>query len=60
MLAEHGIETDGGFLVHLGPDEQPGRIFKAKDLRKPLEKYLDENYGKKALKTKEDGTQSIG
>jgi len=45
MLAEHGIETDGGFLVHLGPDKQPGEIFKAKDLRKPLEKYLDENYG---------------
>lgn len=47
MLAEHGIETDGGFLVHLGPDDQPGKIYKAKDLREPLEKYLDEHYGKK-------------
>lgn len=49
MLAEHGIETDGGFLVHLGPDDQPGKIFKAKDLREPLEKYLDEQYGNKKL-----------
>lgn len=46
MLEEHGIETDGGFLVHLGPDDQEPKVYKAKDLRAEIKKYLDENYGK--------------
>jgi hypothetical protein len=39
---ELGIETESGFLVHIGPDG-PARIFPAKDLRAPLKAYLDQN-----------------
>ena len=36
------IETEGGFLVHIGP-EGPAKIFPAKDLRQALRLYLDQN-----------------
>lgn len=39
---ELGIETESGFLVHIGPEE-PARIYPAKDLRGPLKMYLDQN-----------------
>jgi hypothetical protein len=39
---ELGIETESGFLCHIGPDEAP-RIFPAKDLREPLRAYLNQN-----------------
>jgi hypothetical protein len=39
---ELGIETESGFLVHIGP-EGPARIYPAKDLRGPLRAYLDQN-----------------
>lgn len=43
MLEEEiGIETDSGFLCHIGPDDAP-KIYPAKDLRIPLKAYLDEN-----------------
>ena len=37
-----GLETESGFLVHIGPDG-PARIFPARDLRAPLRAYLDQN-----------------
>ena len=37
-----GIETESGFLVHIGPDG-PAKIFPAKDLRQTLRLYLDQN-----------------
>lgn len=39
---ELGIETESGFLCHIGPDDAP-RIFPAKDLREPLRAYLNQN-----------------
>ena len=36
------IETESGFLVHIGP-EGPAKIFPAKDLRQALRLYLDQN-----------------
>lgn len=39
---ELGIETESGFLVHIGPDG-PAKIYPAKDLRGPLRAYLDQN-----------------
>jgi hypothetical protein len=39
---ELGIETGGGFLVHIGPDG-PAKIYPAKDLRFALRAYLDQN-----------------
>jgi len=39
---ELGIDTESGFLVHIGP-EGPARIFPAKDLRGALRAYLDQN-----------------
>ena len=39
---ELGIETESGFLVHIGPEE-PARIYPAKDLRGTLKMYLDQN-----------------
>lgn len=38
---ELGIDTHGGFLVHIGPDEP--RIFPIKDLRERLRVYLTDN-----------------
>ena len=39
---ELGIETESGFLCHIGPDDEP-KIYPAKDLREPLKAYLDQN-----------------
>lgn len=39
---EVGIETESGFLCHIGPDEKP-KLYPAKDLRIPLKAYLDQN-----------------
>lgn len=39
---ELGIETEGGFLCHIGPDGDP-KIYPAKDLTELLRVYLDEN-----------------
>ena len=41
ILEEIGIETESGFLLHLGPEDT--RIYPAKDLREPLRAYLDQN-----------------
>lgn len=38
---EIGIETHGGFLVHLGPDDT--KIYPVKDLRDRLRLYLEQN-----------------
>jgi hypothetical protein len=43
MLEEEiGLETHGGFLVHIGP-EGPAKIYPIKDLRAPLRKYIKNN-----------------
>ena len=42
MLEELGIETQDGFLCHIGPDS-PAKLYKCKDLREPLKVYLDHN-----------------
>lgn len=47
LLAEQGIPTEGAFLCHIGPDDQPAKIWPAKDLRKPLKEYLDNIWVKK-------------
>lgn len=39
---EVGIETESGFLCHIGPDDK-AKIYPAKDLREPLKAYLDQN-----------------
>jgi hypothetical protein len=39
---ELGIETESGFLCHIGPESEP-KIYPAKDLREPLRAYLDQN-----------------
>jgi hypothetical protein len=41
---EMGIETESGFLCHIGPDDE-AKIYPAKDLREPLRAYLDNNRG---------------
>ena len=41
ILEEIGIETESGFLLHLGPGDP--KIYPAKDLREPLRAYLDQN-----------------
>ena len=42
LYEELGIETQDGFLCHIGPDE-PAKLYKCKDLREPLKVYLDHN-----------------
>lgn len=42
ILEEAGIETESGFLCHIGPEDDP-KIYPAKDLREPLRAYLDQN-----------------
>lgn len=39
---EAGIQTDGGFLCHIGPEELP-KIYPVKDLRDRLKVYLEHN-----------------
>lgn len=39
---ETGLETHGGFLCHIGPQEKP-RIYPVKDLRERLKIYLQHN-----------------
>ena len=39
---EVGIETESGFLCHIGPDAE-AKIYPAKDLRERLRYYLDQN-----------------
>jgi hypothetical protein len=39
---EAGIETEDGFLCHIGPDE-PAKLYRTKDLRERLKIYLGEN-----------------
>ena len=39
---EIGIETESGFLCHIGPNSNP-KIYPAKDLREPLRAYLEQN-----------------
>lgn len=48
ILAESGIETDSGFLCHIGPDG-PAKIYPAYDLRERLKVYLDSNRAKKDI-----------
>lgn len=44
ILEQMGIETDSGFLCHIGP-EGPAKLYPAKDLRQLLKVYLDHNRG---------------
>ena len=39
---EANIETQDGFLCHIGPDG-PAKLYKTKDLREPLRAYLNDN-----------------
>lgn len=39
---EANIETQDGFLCHIGPDG-PAKLYKTKDLREPLKAYLNDN-----------------
>ncbi len=39
---ETGLETHGGFLCHIGPQEKP-KIYPVKDLRERLKIYLQHN-----------------
>ena len=39
---EANIETQDGFLCHIGP-EGPAKLYKTKDLREPLRAYLNDN-----------------
>jgi hypothetical protein len=39
---EANIETQDGFLCHIGP-EGPAKIYRTKDLREPLKVFLDHN-----------------
>jgi hypothetical protein len=39
---EVGIETESGFLCHIGPDSL-AKIYPAKDLREPLKAHLEQN-----------------
>jgi hypothetical protein len=39
---EANIETQSGFLCHIGPDGPP-KLYPAKDLREPLRAYLEDN-----------------
>lgn len=40
ILEEAGIEVNGGYIVHFGPDTE-GKIYKVKDMRERLRVYLD-------------------
>jgi hypothetical protein len=42
LYEELGIETEDGFLCHIGPDE-PAKLYKCRDLREPLKAYFDNN-----------------
>jgi len=42
LYEELGIETEDGFLCHIGPDG-PAKLYKCRDLREPLKVYLDHN-----------------
>ncbi len=39
---EANIETESGFLCHIGPDGEP-KLYPARDLRDPLRAYLEDN-----------------
>lgn len=39
---EANIETEDGFLCHIGPDG-PAKLYRTKDLREPLKIFLDHN-----------------
>ena len=42
ILEEWGFEIGGAYLVHIGPGEEDAQIYKAKDMRNIIKKYLDE------------------
>ena len=42
ILEEAGINTDGGFLCHIGPDSDP-KLYPAVDFRDILRSYLEQN-----------------
>ncbi|MCK9476349.1 MAG: hypothetical protein M0R46_10535, partial [Candidatus Muirbacterium halophilum] len=41
ILKEQGIETSGGYLVHLGPSDE-GKIYNCVDMRNELLQYFNE------------------
>lgn len=43
ILEEWGFEVGGGYLVHIGPDDEPATIHKIVDMRKELLQFLEEN-----------------
>lgn len=40
ILEEWGINVAGGYLVHMGPDEQEPKIYKCRNMKKGLKKFL--------------------
>ena len=41
ILKQYGIKASGAYLVHIGPDDDPAKIYKVKNLQSTLEEYLN-------------------
>jgi ATP-dependent exoDNAse (exonuclease V) beta subunit len=44
ILKEWGFDVAGGYLVHIGPNEEPAKMYKCVDMTKILENYIDSIY----------------
>ena len=43
ILKEYGIDVNGGYLLHIGPEEEEPKIYRTIDMTNILEKYLNGN-----------------
>lgn len=43
ILEECGLNVHGSYLVHIGPGDQPAKMYEAIDMKDILRKYLSEN-----------------
>lgn len=43
ILKEWGFDVSSGYLVHIGPDEEPAKLYKCTDMTNILENYLNGN-----------------
>lgn len=43
ILKECGIDVSGGYLVHIGPGEEPAEIYKCINMQEKFKAWLDEN-----------------
>jgi ATP-dependent exoDNAse (exonuclease V) beta subunit len=43
ILEEYGFEIAGGYLVHIGPGDEPAKLYKTIDMRTELLEFLDGN-----------------